>query len=632
MCGISGILPFGGERTEVLERNIGWMNDAVRHRGPDDAGIWIEPQGRAALGHVRLSILDLTPLGRQPMATADGTIRMTYNGEVYNYSTLRAELEALGYVFRSRTDSEIILGAFRQWGPKAFRRFNGMFAAAFVDMRTNRVYLVRDRLGIKPLHYWNFGGALIFCSEIKGILASGRMKSEEDLGRLHEFLYYGNTLGADTFYAGIHRLEPGCYLEFDLETRACRTHRYWSVTEIAGINDSEGQAVDRVREILDAAVRRQLASDVPVGVFLSGGIDSSSIVALASRHYGGRLRTYTVGFDHVADAGEQPAARALAARFGTEHHELHVGSTDLLGTLCRLIEAHDMPFSDAANVPLLQLCEALGGETKVILQGDGGDEVFGGYRRYEVLSLARLFQISAPIGLLLNRLMPRGPQQAARRRLLNAVRHADPAMRMALLLTVEDETEPPIRVLSREMKRAAALCDPFRRYKEVAATLRTRDPVQAMLLTDLLIILPDIFLEKVDRSTMAMSTEIRVPFLDNDLVEYVAALPARYKVRWGQKKRLLRRALRGIVPDSVLDAPKAGFGVPFGDWMRGPLSVTLKELALGRGAPAASLFDERALWVVIDQHERRVRDHGFLLWKCLQLSLWRELQRSRGRA
>lgn len=632
MCGISGILPFGSERADVLERVIGSMNDAVRHRGPDDAGIWIEAQGRAAFGHARLSILDLTPLGHQPMATPDGMVWMTYNGEVYNYSALRAELEALGHVFRSRTDSEVVLGAFRQWGSDAFRRFNGMFAAAFADMRTNRVFVVRDRLGIKPLHYWNSDGTLIFCSEIKGILASGRVTGEEDLGRLHEFLYYGNTLGADTFYAGIRRLEPGSYLEFDLETRACRTHRYWSPNEVAGIDDPEGQAVDRVRELLDAAVRRQLASDVPVGVFLSGGIDSSSIVALASRHYGGRLRTYTVGFDYVADTDELPAARALAARFGTEHHELHVGGTDLLGTLRRLVEAHDMPFSDAANVPLLQLCEALGGETKVILQGDGGDEVFGGYRRYEVLDLARLFQISAPIGLLLNGLTPRGSGQAARRRLLNAVRRADPAMRMALLLTVEDETEPPTRILSREMQQAAALCDPFRRYREIAARLPTCDPVQSMLLTDLQIILPDIFLEKVDRSTMAMSTEIRVPFLDNDLVEYVAALPARYKVRWRQKKRLLRRALRGIVPDSVLDAPKAGFGVPFGDWIRGPLSATLKELAMGQDAPAGSLFDEPSLRAVIDQHERRVRDHGFLLWKCLQLSLWRDLQRSRSRA
>lgn len=632
MCGISGILPAGGERAETLERCISSMNRSLRHRGPDDSGSWIAADRRAAFGHVRLSIIDLSPLGHQPMATEDGTVHMTYNGEVYNYPELRRELEALGHRFRSRSDSEVVLQAFHRWGPDAFGRFNGMFAAAFADLRANKVFLVRDRLGIKPLHYCKAGGALVFSSEIKGILASGAAPADEDLGRLHEFLYYGNTLGAGTFFAGVHRLEPGCYLEFDLATRTSTIRGYWSPNALAGSTDTEEQAVAKVRGLLDGAVRRQLASDVPVGVFLSGGIDSSAIVALASRHYGGRLRTYTVGFDYVADTDEQPTARALAARFGTEHHELRVGGADLLATLRRLVDAHDMPFSDAANVPLLQLCEALGGETKVVLQGDGGDEVFGGYRRYEMLGLAGLLRIAAPLALAVNAVTPGSAARAARRRFLNAVGHPDPAIRMALLLTVEDASEPPTRVLSRELREAAAGSDPFRRYREVASALRTSDPVQAMLLTDLQIILPDIFLEKVDRSTMAMSTEIRVPFLDADLVDYVAALPSRYKVRLGQKKRLLRRALRGIVPDSILDAPKAGFGVPFGAWMRGPLSSTLQELALGRGSPAAGLFDEGALRQAIDQHARRERDHGFLLWKCLQLSLWRELQASRRRA
>lgn len=324
MCGISGILPARPEPVDALEREIRGMNLAIRHRGPDDTGVWIDPRGVAALGHVRLSILDLSPLGHQPMATPDGAVQMVYNGEVYNYPELRRELESLGHRFRSRGDSEVVLGAFQQWGAAAFRRFNGMFAAAFVDRRSNRVFLVRDRLGIKPLHYWNEGESLAFSSEIKGLLASGRVPVTEDLGRLHEFLYFGNTLGTGTFYQGIRRLEPGCYLEFDLDRRSADTHRYWSPEALAAPTDSEPQAVDKVRNLLDAAVKRQLASDVPVGVFLSGGIDSSAIVALASRHYGGRLRTYTVGFDYVADADELPAARALASRFDTEHHELRV--------------------------------------------------------------------------------------------------------------------------------------------------------------------------------------------------------------------------------------------------------------------------------------------------------------------
>lgn len=632
MCGISGILPAGTGAPDDLRRQIDSMNRAIRHRGPDDVGCWIEPRGRAAFGHVRLSILDLSPLGHQPMATPDGAVHMVYNGEVYNFPELRAELEALGHHFVSRSDSEVVLRAFHQWGTNAFQRLNGMFAAAFADMRSNRIFLVRDRLGIKPLHYVQTGGMLAFCSEIKGILASGVAPVEEDLDSLHEFMFYGNTLGTGTFYKGVRRLEPGTFLEYDLERRTARSERYWSVSTLLPSRDTETQAISRVRGLLDAAVKRQLASDVPVGVFLSGGIDSSAIAALATRHYPGRLRTYTVGFDYVGDTDEQPTARAFAYGLGTEHHELHVGATNLIATLRRLVHAHDSPFSDAANVPLLQLCEALGGETKVILQGDGGDEVFGGYRRYEVLSLGRLFRIGAPVGAAINALLPDGAARAARRRFLNALRQRDPTLRMALLLTVEDLADSPARVLRAEVRDAATHTDPFRRYKEVAIALQARDPVQAMLLTDLQIILPDIFLEKVDRSTMALSTEVRVPFLDGDLVDYVAALPSHFKVRWGQKKRLLRRALRGIIPDSILDAPKAGFGVPFGAWMRGPLSSTLSELALGRGAPSAPLFDEHELKRAIAQHASRERDHGFLLWKCLQLALWWEMQHARRRA
>jgi asparagine synthase (glutamine-hydrolysing) len=301
-----------------------------------------------------------------------------------------------------------------------------------------------------------------------------------------------------------------------------------------------------------------------------------------------------------------------------------VTSSDLLTTLKRLVAAHDAPFSDAANIPLLQLCEALQGETKVVLQGDGGDEVFAGYRRYEMLRLVRWLGAAAPLGRLANRLSPPGPARHARRRFLNAISQGDAATRMALLLTVEEASDPPIRVLNRELQQSASRYDPFRRYREVAAGVSAGDPVQAMLLTDLQIILPDIFLEKVDRSTMAVSTEVRVPMLDADLVEYVASLPARIKVRLGHKKRLLRRALRGIVPDAILDGRKTGFGVPFSDWIRGPLADTLLELAAGTDPPAGRLFDEAALKDAIRQHRSRERDNGFLLWKCLQLALWRQ--------
>lgn len=623
MCGISGAYApesAPGVLTGAMER----MVVAMRHRGPDAQGTLELRDLECSLGHDRLSIIDLSDAGRQPMSSPDGRYSIVFNGEVYNFRELRETLRP-GRTFSSNSDTEVVLAAFERWGTEAFLRLNGMFAVAIVDRIRRRLVLARDRLGIKPLFYARKGTRFVFASEIKGIVASRLIDTGPDLSRMHEFLYFGNTLGSPTMYQGIERLSPAHWLELDMETGEVGAPRpYWTIpSPQAATAVSQDAAVERTHELLDAAVARQLVSDVPVGVFLSGGVDSTAIVALASRHYEGRLRTYSVGFDYIGDGQELPKARSVAARFGTDHHELHVSGSAIEQTIRATAAAHDQPFADPANLPLYQLCQATAGETKVILQGDGGDELFGGYRRYEYLRAA---SVARPLARAAAWILDRARGLYGRRtfgahRFFRALEQADVADRMALLLSVEGPLNPPTRILHPGLRATVERQDPFLRYRQVAEAVAGMDELQQMLLTDLQILLPDIFLEKVDRSTMAMSIEVRVPFLDFDLVDFVAALPASYKVGVGQRKRLLRAALRDIVPPEILSGRKMGFGVPIAAWLRGPLRGFAEDLIC---SAAGDWFDKSAVRATFNEHVLGRRDHAQLLWKALQCALWRE--------
>ena len=625
MCGIAGIIAPRLESGRLRQAIEDMVAEQV-HRGPDAQSFFVDPDLGCALGHDRLSILELSPAGAQPMQAQDGQTVICYNGEIYNFEDLRRNLPS-GIDYRGHSDTEVLIEAYREMGVDAFKRLNGMFAFAILDKKRGEVILVRDRLGIKPLFYAQCQGAITFASEIKGLLASGLVENAPDYSRLHEYLYFGSTLGEATMFAGIKQLPPGTWTTISLETGVMADPvTYWSVAELPDRSDvSESEAIERTRELLDAAVKRQLASDVPVGAFLSGGVDSSAIVALATRHYEGRLRTYTVGFDYIGDGDELPQARKVAERFGTDHHELHVSGGDTIATIESLAHAHDQPFADPANLPLYQLCKALEGETKVILQGDGGDEIFGGYRRYVYLTHMAMMQpasraIDAALSLLRGRF---GPRVFGAHRFFHALSQKDPAERMALLMSVEGPYNPPAAILSSDIRYEIERQDPFRRYREVSSELSSEDALQQMLHTDLQILLPDIFLEKVDRSTMAVSTEVRVPFLDFDLVDYVASLPAKLKVRNGKRKFLLRNVLETIVPDEILNARKVGFGVPVKSWLAGPLRDYAQERILGQSSPSG-LFDAEVVNRHFEEHASGRRDHGQLLWKCLQLTFWHE--------
>jgi asparagine synthase (glutamine-hydrolysing) len=616
MCGISGLVNISNKQF-CFRDTVFRMVESLQHRGPDRSDVW--SASGVGLGHARLSIIDLSRGGDQPMHSDCGRYILIYNGEVYNFHELKSELERLGVNFRSHSDTEVLLKSWVFWGNAVLGKLNGIFAFAIWDRDKQELVLARDRFGVKPLYYQRIQGGIVFGSEIKAILASGMVSAQVNPRALHEFAYFGTSLGRSTLFDGINRLEPGHWLM--LRDGECKTQAYWRVEDVAQIADDEDAAVERVRELLEAAVKRQLVSDVPVGVFLSGGIDSTAVTAFASRHYAGTIKTYSVGFDFDSGVNELPRARRVAEHFGTDHHELHLSGGALPTVIEDLVRHHDEPFSDAANIPLYLLCRELNGNPRVILQGDGGDEIFGGYRRYALLSQYKLWKALSKMRGLIPSL---GSEKSNRlHRILDAFSQEDDAIRMALLLTMDTAKTSFVSLLAERWQEQLRPTDPFGRYREMAARLHGLDPVQQMLYCDTSILLPNVFLEKVDKSTMAFSIESRVPFLDNDLADYGLGLPSIMKVRGNDKKRLLKQALRGLVPNEVLDGPKTGFGVPFSYW----LATSLHDYARGVFEDAVarpdSFFEKNALFSVLEAHRKRPEyQSGFILWKALNLAIW----------
>ena len=596
------------------------MTQSLAHRGPDADGVFVS-EG-IALGHRRLSILDLSATGAQPMSLGSGGPTITYNGEVYNFAELRRELEAVGRVFRGRSDTEVLLHCYEAWGLDGLKRLEGIFAFALWDPRHLRLILMRDRLGVKPLYYRHSGGELSFGSEIKALLATGEVASDLDDQALVEYLWYGNAYEERTLYRDIRSLSPGHWLI--IEAGRVRLEPWWRLEEWVDAPASAGdlrEAAEQVRAALDSAVARQLVADVPVGIFLSGGVDSSAIAAAAVLAQPRSLASYSAGFDFEGGVNELPKARVVANHLGLDHHEVHVRGSELEDVLVALARAHDEPFADPANIPLYLLSRELRGEIKVVLQGDGGDEMFAGYRRYAILRNSRWW-----------RWWPRSFSAAVRAsgstgtraaRMLDAAASGDPAERMALLLTVETLAQSPLQLLHRSAGDALErTTDPFLAYRRCAQRFQDVDPVQQMLLTDISLQLPGQFLTKVDRSTMACGLEARVPLLDERVAKLAVGLPSRWKVQGTRKKIVLRAAMRGRLPDTILDGRKTGFGVPYQHWLRGPLYSFARDAATSERFLSRFGFDKSAISAAFEAHRDRRAERGFTLWKLLQLALW----------
>lgn len=555
------------------------------------------------------------------MELAERGLVLSYNGEIYNFAALRRDLMSRGRTFRSGTDTEVLLHAFAEWGPASFARLNGMFAFALWDRERQELWLVRDRFGIKPLYYARVDGELGFASEIKSLLEWQPSLRQPDPAALHEYLWFGNALGTRTMFARIHELEPGHSMRCTAGGQTITP--YWRIEDVARVSATESEACDEIRDRLRLAVRGQLVADVPVGIMLSGGIDSSAITAFASEA-ASSLRTYSVGFDFMTGPTELSKARRVAEHFRTEHHEVMIRGAETRDVIEALVDAHDEPFGDAANIPLFLVSRAVRADVKVVLQGDGGDEIFAGYRRYAMVSRYPDWPTVAGVALGASRPLPQHRRVLQARRMLRVLAERDLGRRMALYLTMESPLDPPTSIVAPAWRRRLTATDPFARYTVCQRRFAGETPLQMLRYTDCAVILPDTFLEKVDRSTMANGLEVRVPFLDALLADYALGLPAEMVIRGGETKWLLKRALRGVVPDFVLDAPKMGFGVPYAAWLATDLHEYMRTVLTDPIIRDWGFFDAVRLERCMREHREGRGRHGFLLWKALHLALWYE--------
>jgi asparagine synthase (glutamine-hydrolysing) len=614
MCGIAGFADSTPTGRPPEFNLVHRMCEVIRHRGPDDEGIHVAPG--VGLGMRRLSIIDLSG-GRQPIHNETSTIWVVFNGEIYNYRELRVELEAHGHRFSTSSDTETIVHAYEEWGEDAFRRLRGMFAIALWDAPNRSLLLARDRAGQKPLHYAERRGRLYFASEIKSLLAAGAIEPALDLAALDHYLTFLYTPRDASIFEGVHKLPPGHYLRW----RDGRTEvkQYWRIGERETFSGSESDAVAALGTVLQDAVRSHMVSDVPLGAFLSGGVDSSAVVGMMSRASSQPVKTFSIGFDEP-EFDELEHARTVARHFGTEHHEFVV-RPDGLSILEDLIGHFDEPFADSSAIPTWYVSEIARRHVTVVLSGDGGDELFGGYDRYlPHPRVARFDRLPLP-GLraaasLAWPLLPHGARGK------NFLRHVaqDPAGRYldSIALFHADERAalytPEVRArLTGGAERALA-----RHFDRFAALPHD----SRMMRFDFETYLPEDVLTKVDRMSMAHSIETRVPLLDNEVIDFAAALPARFKIHDGRRKHVLKETLRTLLPDSILNRRKQGFGVPLGTWFRGGLTDLFSDVLQSPRTKQRGYFEPAFVSRLLREHLGGGRDHTLRLWQLLVFELW----------
>ena len=624
---------------------ISRMTDTLVHRGPDDGGVWEDRCAGVALGNRRLAIVDLSPEGHQPMRSADERYVLAFNGEIYNFPALRAELEQRGHRFRGHSDTEVMLAAFTEWGlENALGRFNGMFAFALWDREERVLHLARDRFGEKPLYYGWMGGALLFGSELKAMKTHPRFRGEVSRDALALYMRHNYVPAPYSIYEGVHKLPPGTRMTVDEAGDASEPIPYWSAREIAerGVAEpfegSDADAVEALNALLRESVALRMVADVPLGAFLSGGIDSSTIVALMQAQSERPVKTFSIGF-HEEDYSEAKHAKEVARHLGTDHTELYLTPEEAMAVIPRLPALYDEPFSDSSQIPTHLVSELARQHVTVSLSGDGGDELFGGYKRYALgRDLWKRIGWAPPAGRhAAGRAISAIPVETLNKRLSRFSRLAgrygrtgdvgDKLHKLAGVLSV-DRPEEMYHGLVSHWKEPASVVpganEPPTVLTDPALWADVGSFTERMMYLDSVSYLPDDILAKVDRASMGVSLEARVPMLDHRLYEFAWGLPLSMKVRGGEGKWVLRRVLDKYVPPELTERPKMGFGVPIGAWLRGPLREWAEDLLSEGRLREEGFFDPLPIREKWSEHLSGQRNWQAHLWDVLMFEAWLE--------
>lgn len=623
MCGICGIV--GNTDRSLIER----MTASLVHRGPDDGGVELFPEINLALGHRRLSVIDLSPRGRQPMSNEDGRVWIGFNGEIYNYRELKATLDPSRHSFVSGADTEVILHLYEERGADAFKSLNGMFAFALYDAGRERLFLVRDHLGVKPLYYTEANGKLVFGSEIKAILASGAYQADIDWQSAHDFFSFLYVPAPQTIFRGVFQLPPAHWLEYDLRNRrVARIEKYWNVAEWGSENEGgdEAELAVELRSLMADAIRKQMISDVPLGAFLSGGIDSNVIVGLMAQAASKPVKTFTVLFNdaELKYYDERDEARRIAQKFSTEHHELPIDMSRPEEML-DLVEYFDQPFGNTTFYLTYLLSRYTRQSVTVALSGAGGDELFGGYPRYRAVKAMRLLRyvprVAAKAALAaVSQLQDNFADRRLHRiRALLAGLDSDPARQYLKWVYYLDE-EKKARLL--DGRATASLASHRVLQSHLDHIPKSWSDGNRFSYLDVETFLPNNLLEYSDKMSMAWALELRVPYLDPRLVELAFRVPFEFKLNGAGSKMIMRRAFADLIPPENLRAPKKGFNVPLGNWMRTKLDRYFDELLPRDYVRREGVFDHDYITRLREEHKRGRRDNGYELFAILIFDKW----------
>lgn len=611
MCGIAGIV--SDQLNEDYRTTINNMLNVIKHRGPDGEGVYVSRDKSCVLGHVRLSIIDLAG-SKQPLSNEDETVWISFNGEIYNYKELREDLLKKGHTFRTNGDTETLVHLYEEYGTEMLSHLYGMFAFAIWDSKEKSLFLARDRMGIKPLYYYCDNGTFAFASEQKAILQHPEIDVQPSMEGIWHCLTFRSVPAPDTLYQGIHKVMPGHYLLYSKSR--IKIHQYWDIPLSGGYANAnqytDQEIIEETEVILKRAIKRRLIADVPLGAFLSGGVDSSLIVALMSQMGSDPVKTFTVGFDNFK-SNEAPYAKIVAEQYQTDHHELILKEEVFMENLEKLTILRDAPLSESADIPLYLLSKMASNDVKVLLSGEGSDELFAGYPKYRYDMFGRY--INWVPDKLQQYVIDKIPSKHRKIEVaLKALFEGNYSNRWALWFAPFSIDEKK-RLLADELSFGNPITDYVNRYK-------LNESLNSLLFCDCKVWLPDNLLDRGDRMTMGASIEGRVPFLDHDLVEYAFSLPDKYKIRGSQRKWAIKMVALKYLPEQIVNRPKAGFVMPLAQWFRGKLKDYCYDTICSEGAISDSVISKKGSIKILDEHCSGRKDYFMQIWTLLGLALW----------